>query len=55
MGWGKKGTGLGLSIVKTIMEAHRGSIEPQQRADSPQVLPDGSASRAAGFFNAKAS
>ncbi len=24
---GKKGTGLGLSIVKSIMEAHRGSIE----------------------------
>ena len=26
-------------------------VEPQQRAESPQVLPEGSASRAAGFFN----
>ena len=27
------------------------AIKPQQRAHSPQVLPDGSASRAAGSFN----
>ncbi len=26
---GKKGTGLGLSVVRTIVEAHRGSIECQ--------------------------